>query len=99
MATAFLTHFDVCGTFYNLRCTEREKREQNYRQGKLLSRSFGNIVLNCHANEEQWPETYRERWAEQKEIVNENLSLLFHMEPTARIVLEIQSKLNLAFLT
>lgn len=74
LATVCLTHFDDCETFYYLRGTEREKREQNERQGEPLSCGFGNIVLNCHANEEQWTEKCRERWVEQKEI------LVFHME-------------------
>lgn len=78
LATVFLTHFDDGELLYYLKGTAREKREQNYRQGEPLSRRFGNIVLNCHANEEQWTEEYRERWVEQNEIAKEHLALLVH---------------------
>lgn len=60
VATQALTHCDDCELSYFLRGAARAKREHNYRQSEPLSRCFGNIVLICHANEEQWTENYRE---------------------------------------
>lgn len=53
--------------------TEGAKRGPNQRRGQALSRRFGNIVINCHANEEQWTKTL----VEQRQIFL--LCLLLHI--------------------
>lgn len=62
-------------------CEALKERKENKikRQGEPLSRRFGNIVLNCHANEEQWTEKCRERWVE-KEIVEEKSCLIIRRQ-------------------